>query len=74
MDVLPVMEDWTKVRHSAALLDGTGAAEPTLTIVDSVSDPRAWLAPMQTAGTCSSPEYLRHSPGPSSYGNSRFIP
>uniref|UniRef100_A0A8C6SXV4 Atonal bHLH transcription factor 1a n=1 Tax=Neogobius melanostomus TaxID=47308 RepID=A0A8C6SXV4_9GOBI len=45
MDVLPVVEDWTKVRHSAAFLDGTGAGQPTLTIVDSGSDPRAWLAP-----------------------------
>ncbi|KAJ0067638.1 hypothetical protein NL108_008972 [Boleophthalmus pectinirostris] len=63
MDVLPVMEDWTKVRHSSALLDGTGTGE--LTLVDSNGDPSAWLAPLQPAGTCSSPEYLRHSPCPS---------
>uniref|UniRef100_A0A3B4ZLQ8 Atonal bHLH transcription factor 1 n=1 Tax=Stegastes partitus TaxID=144197 RepID=A0A3B4ZLQ8_9TELE len=38
--------------------------EPGLTLVDSGSDPRAWLAP--ASGTCAahatSPEYLRHSP------------
>lgn len=38
--------------------------EPGLTLVDSGSDPRAWLAP--ASGTCAAhattPEYLRHSP------------
>lgn len=41
--------------------------EPGLTLVDSDSDPRAWLAP--ASGTCAahatSPDYLRHSPCPS---------
>ncbi|XP_041644427.1 protein atonal homolog 1a [Cheilinus undulatus] len=40
--------------------------EPGLTLVDSGSDPRAWLALVQPSGTCTahatSPEYLRHSP------------
>ncbi|XP_029296191.1 protein atonal homolog 1a [Cottoperca gobio] len=43
--------------------------EPGLTLVDSGSDPRAWLAPAQPSGTCAahatSPDYLRHSPCPS---------
>lgn len=43
--------------------------EPGLTLVDSGSDPRAWLAPVQPSGTCTahatSPDYLRHSPCPS---------
>ncbi|XP_072290008.1 protein atonal homolog 1a [Eucyclogobius newberryi] len=60
------MEDWTKERHSTALLDGTGTGKATLMLVDSSGDPRAWLAPVQPAGTCSSPEYLRHSPCSSS--------
>lgn len=41
--------------------------EPGLTLVDSDSDPRAWLA--SASGTCAahatSPDYLRHSPCPS---------
>ena len=41
--------------------------EPGLTLVDRGSDPRAWLAP--ASGTCAahatSPDYLRHSPCPS---------
>lgn len=40
--------------------------EPELTLVDSGSDPRAWLALVQPSGTCAahatSPDYLRHSP------------
>lgn len=40
--------------------------EPGLTLVDSGSDPRAWLALVQPSGTCAahatSPDYLRHSP------------
>ncbi|KAG7223405.1 hypothetical protein INR49_032232 [Caranx melampygus] len=43
--------------------------EPGLTLVDSGSDPRAWLASVQPSGTCAahatSPDYLRHSPCPS---------
>ncbi|KAM9360609.1 protein atonal homolog 1a [Symphorus nematophorus] len=43
--------------------------ESALTLVDSGGDPRAWLALVQPAGTCAahatSPEYLRHSPCPS---------
>ena len=43
--------------------------EPGQTLVDSGSDPRAWLAPVQPSGTCvahaTSPDYLRHSPCPS---------
>ncbi|CAL8344829.1 unnamed protein product [Lota lota] len=42
----------------------------SLTLVDSGSDPRAWLAPLQTSVTCAahaaSPDYLPHSPCPSS--------
>ncbi|XP_072243060.1 protein atonal homolog 1a [Leuresthes tenuis] len=41
--------------------------EPGLTLVDRGSDPRAWLTP--ASGTCAahatSPDYLRHSPCPS---------
>ncbi|KAK5871082.1 hypothetical protein PBY51_003983 [Eleginops maclovinus] len=40
--------------------------ESGLTLVDSGSDPRAWLAPVQPSGTCvahaTSPDYLQHSP------------
>ncbi|KAK2902009.1 protein atonal homolog 1a [Channa argus] len=43
--------------------------QPGLTLVDSGSDPRAWLAPVQPSGTCAaqatSPDYLQHSPCPS---------
>ncbi|XP_054467649.1 protein atonal homolog 1a [Anoplopoma fimbria] len=43
--------------------------EPGLRLVDSGSDPRAWLAPVQPSGTCaahaSSPDYLLDSPCPS---------
>ncbi|CAL9708182.1 unnamed protein product [Knipowitschia caucasica] len=66
MDVAPVMENWSKVAHGSTLLDGTGTGEAALTLMDSSGDPRAWLAPLQSAGTCSSPEYLRHSPCSSS--------
>ncbi|CAL8331169.1 unnamed protein product [Arctogadus glacialis] len=42
----------------------------SLTLVDSGSDPRAWLAPLQPSVTCAahaaSPDYLPHSPCPSS--------
>ncbi|KAM3867928.1 protein atonal homolog 1a [Diretmus argenteus] len=42
---------------------------PSLTLVDSGSDPRAWLAPVQPSGTCAahatSPDYPLHSPCPS---------
>ncbi|XP_040012081.1 protein atonal homolog 1a [Xiphias gladius] len=44
--------------------------EPGLTLVDSGSDPRAWLASVPPSGTweahATSPDYLRHSPCPSS--------
>uniref|UniRef100_A0A8C2WKV8 Atonal bHLH transcription factor 1a n=1 Tax=Cyclopterus lumpus TaxID=8103 RepID=A0A8C2WKV8_CYCLU len=47
--------------------------EPGLTLVDSGSDPRAWLAPVQPSGTCAahatSPDYLRHSGSPESSGH-----
>ncbi|XP_029367037.1 protein atonal homolog 1a [Echeneis naucrates] len=43
--------------------------EAGLTLVDSGSDPRAWLASVQPPATCAahatSPEYLQHSPCPS---------
>uniref|UniRef100_A0A3B4VJ86 Atonal bHLH transcription factor 1a n=1 Tax=Seriola dumerili TaxID=41447 RepID=A0A3B4VJ86_SERDU len=45
--------------------------EPGLTLVDSGSDPRAWLASVQPSGTCAahatSPDYLRGSPGSSGH-------
>lgn len=69
MDVLTIVEDWAiGARRSPGLLDGTGSGE----LVDSGSDPRAWLAPLQPDATTSQ-EYLRHSPCPStgSYGKSR---
>uniref|UniRef100_A0A3Q3KKL2 Atonal bHLH transcription factor 1a n=1 Tax=Mastacembelus armatus TaxID=205130 RepID=A0A3Q3KKL2_9TELE len=50
-------------------LPGESRYEPGLTLVDSGSDPRAWLAPVQPSGTCAaqatSPDYLQHSPCPS---------
>lgn len=43
--------------------------EPGLMLVDSGSDPRAWLALVQPPGTCAahatSSDYLQHSPCPS---------
>lgn len=43
--------------------------EPGLMLVDSGSDPRAWLALMQPPGTCAAhataSDYLQHSPSPS---------
>lgn len=75
------MKDWSKCTRLATVLDsseeemeGMQQLEETsyehgLTLVDSGSDPRAWLAPVQPSGTCAahdtSPEYLRHSPCPS---------
>ena len=42
----------------------------SLPLADSGSDPRAWLAPLQPSATCAahaaSPDYLPHSPCPSS--------
>ncbi|XP_056273944.1 protein atonal homolog 1a [Pseudoliparis swirei] len=80
MDVQNV-EDWSRgeeaaVLHSRRLMERGGEQqleesryEPGLTLVDSGSDPRVWLAPAQPPGTCaahaSSPDYLRHSPCPS---------
>lgn len=51
---------------------------PGLTLVDSGSDPRAWLALVQPPGTCTahatSSEYLQHSPCSStgSYHGKKF--
>ncbi|XP_076010292.1 protein atonal homolog 1a [Genypterus blacodes] len=76
MDVLNV-EDWSKGARQVVFLDSEQQSprleeprySPTLALVDSGSDPRAWLAPVQPPGTCAahdtSPEYLRHSPCPS---------
>uniref|UniRef100_A0A3Q1EZC3 Atonal bHLH transcription factor 1a n=1 Tax=Acanthochromis polyacanthus TaxID=80966 RepID=A0A3Q1EZC3_9TELE len=83
MDVLTVENWGKSAREAAALdsrrqqqqqhhgCGSPGAADREkqlgLTLVDSGSDPRAWLAP--SSGTCAahatSPEYLRHSPCPS---------
>ncbi len=75
------MEDWSKGAREVAVLDSRQQSpraleqleesryEPGLTLVDSGSDPRAWLALVQPSGTCAahatSPDYLRHSPCPS---------
>ncbi|XP_047447139.1 protein atonal homolog 1a [Mugil cephalus] len=78
MDVLS-LEDWSKGAQELAALDSRQQSlaervgkqqleesryESGLTLVDSGSDPRAWLAP--SSGTCAAhattPEYLRHSP------------
>ncbi|XP_070761148.1 protein atonal homolog 1a [Enoplosus armatus] len=75
------MEDWSKGAREVAVLDSLQQSpgvvgqleesryEPGLTLVDSGSDPRAWLALVQTSGTCAahatSPDYLLHSPCPS---------
>ena len=81
MDVRSV-EEWSKGSREMAVLDSRqhsprggqqqreeSCYEPALTLMDSGSDPRAWLALVQPAGTCAahatSPEYLRHSPCPS---------
>ncbi|XP_044053324.1 protein atonal homolog 1a [Siniperca chuatsi] len=80
MDVLSV-EDWSKGAREVAVLESRQQSlrvvdqleesryEPGLTLVDSGSDPRAWLALVQPSGTCAahatSPDYLRHSPCPS---------
>ncbi|XP_032372987.1 protein atonal homolog 1a [Etheostoma spectabile] len=77
MDVLNV-EDWSRGANldprlqSPEVVERGGEQqleEPGLTLVDSGSDPRAWLAPVQPSGTCAahatSPDYLRHSPCPS---------
>lgn len=80
MDVRSV-EDWSKGARRAAALESqqqsTGEAQqleeshylPGLALVDSSSDPRAWLALAQPLGTCAahatSSEYLQHSPCPS---------
>uniref|UniRef100_A0A3B4Z1U1 Atonal bHLH transcription factor 1 n=1 Tax=Stegastes partitus TaxID=144197 RepID=A0A3B4Z1U1_9TELE len=68
MDVLSV-EDWGKSLEESRY-------EPGLTLVDSGSDPRAWLAP--ASGTCAahatSPEYLRHSPSAAEFLKSAKSP
>lgn len=77
MDVRSV-EEWTKdaLRVAALELQQQSPGEephleeshylPGLTLVDSGSDPRAWLALVQPPGTCAahttSSEYLQHSP------------
>lgn len=82
-------EDWRKCaqQQTPRMVEREGKQqleepryEPGLTLVDSGSDPRAWLAPVQPSGTCAaqaaSPEYLQHSPCPSvgSYhGEKRFL-
>ncbi|XP_029018441.1 protein atonal homolog 1a [Betta splendens] len=71
-------EDWRKrvPQSSPRVMEREGRQpleepryEAALTLVDSGSDPRAWLAPVQSSGTCAaqvaSPEYLQHSPCPS---------
>ncbi|RVE68106.1 hypothetical protein OJAV_G00088460 [Oryzias javanicus] len=77
MDVL-TLEDWTNGAREAAALraqqqscgsPGTQQLEESsydsgATLVDSGSDPRAWLA--SASGTCEPHDYLRHSPYSSS--------
>ncbi|XP_034451804.1 protein atonal homolog 1a [Hippoglossus hippoglossus] len=62
MEVLSV-DDWSKDAPEESRY------EPGLTLVDSGSDPRAWLASVQPPGTCAahatSPDYLQQSPCPS---------
>ncbi|KAM4616782.1 protein atonal homolog 1a [Polymixia lowei] len=82
MEVLSV-EEWSKDAREMSALESRQQSSsfveqqreesrypPSLTLVDSGSDPRAWLAPMQPPGTCAahatSPDYLLHSPCPSS--------
>ncbi|XP_037632825.1 protein atonal homolog 1a isoform X2 [Sebastes umbrosus] len=73
MDVRSV-DDWSRGARDAVVLERGGEFEesryePGLKLVDSGSDPRAWLAPVQPPGTCAahatSADYLRHSPCPS---------
>lgn len=84
MDALSV-DDWSKDaleavlgsrQQSSSLGERAGEQEPEesryepgLSLVDSGSDPRAWLASVQPPGTCAahatSPDYLRLSPCPS---------
>lgn len=89
MDVRSV-EEWSKSARRVAALElqqQTPGDEqqleesrylPGLTLVDSGSDPRAWLALVQPPGTgaahASSSEYLQHSPCPStgSYHGEQF--
>ncbi len=88
MDV-PSVDDWSKnsQQQSPRVLERGGEQqfmesryEPVLTLVDSGSDPRAWLALLQPSGTCAahatSPEYLQHSPCPSTgsyHGEKRLL-
>nr|XP_020458064.1 protein atonal homolog 1 [Monopterus albus] len=77
MEILST-EDWRKGAQqlSPRVVDRGGKQqlqesryESEVTLVDSGSDTRAWLAPVQPSGTCAaqvtSPDYLRHSPCPS---------
>lgn len=89
MDVRSV-EAWSKDARRVAALESQQQSPgeeqqledshylPELTLVDSGSDPRAWLALAQPPGTCAahatSSEYLQHSPCPStgSYHGKQF--
>lgn len=80
MDVRSV-EDWSKGARRVAALESQQQSPgeeqqleeshylPGLALVDSSSDPRAWLALAQPPGTCAahatSSDYLQHSPCPS---------
>lgn len=77
MEVLSA-DDWRKgaQQQSPRVVERRGEQqleesryEAGLTLVDSGTDPRAWLASVQPSGTCAaqatSPEYLQHSPCPS---------
>uniref|UniRef100_A0A8D2ZH43 Atonal bHLH transcription factor 1a n=1 Tax=Scophthalmus maximus TaxID=52904 RepID=A0A8D2ZH43_SCOMX len=88
MDALSV-DDWSKDaleavlgsrQQSSSLGERAGEQEPEesryepgLSLVDSGSDPRAWLASVQPPGTCAahatSPDYLRLSDSPGSSGH-----
>ncbi|XP_041755804.1 protein atonal homolog 1-like [Coregonus clupeaformis] len=71
MDVISV-EEWSKhakemskVQHSRVERGEQSEYPSSLALMDS-SDPRAWLAPVQPAGTCAAhAEYLLHSPSSS---------
>lgn len=89
MDVRSV-EEWSKGARRVAALEAQQQSPggeqhleeshflPGLALVDSGSDPRAWLALVQPPGTCAahatSSEYLQHSPCPStgSYHGEQF--
>lgn len=68
MDVRRV-EEWSKGARDVLERGGEREESRYEPLVDSGSDPRAWLALVQPVGTCTahvtSAEYLRHSPCPS---------